>query len=103
MSNTIKIKHGSTPPGEKDLMPYELGYANNVLYIGQEGGPIQLTNPNVLPAIKKEVEEEKEFYQVEEPTKFGTLIIGEESVGNEVPVSGIRGQLYFVVEGWSNG
>ena len=47
MSNVIKIKHGTNPPGAGVLEEYELGYSssNNGLYLGRnEDEPIRLND-----------------------------------------------------------
>ena len=52
MSNTIKIKHGSRAPSVNDLYPYELGYVQNgALYINNNGGIAQLTDPRLITLI----------------------------------------------------
>lgn len=50
--NRFQIRHGSTVPGEGDLLPYEFGYdkTNKKLYMGQEGENPLLVNPDpVVP------------------------------------------------------
>ena len=46
--NRFQIRHGSTVPGEGDLLPYEFGYdkTNKKLYMGQEEENPLLVNPD---------------------------------------------------------
>ncbi len=49
MSNTIQIKSGSSVPSATTLAPFELGFStsNNKLYIGRDGNPPLVLNPDV--------------------------------------------------------
>lgn len=51
--NRFQIRHGSTVPGESDLLPYEFGYdkTNEKLYMGREEKEPLLVNPD--PATLK--------------------------------------------------